>query len=268
MRKYIYIILATCLISCNNYLPGFDFENFKGTKAYELAIAVEKENTKKIEAIIEGNKNLIDYTEPKFGHTLLMLSVANNLQKSVKKLLELGADPNKKSEIINDKISETTTAVFVASNKIYTRDCNTDILELLVQNGGEINDKIDVKYLNSNYITKETPLMIAAKSNCIDLVKKIVELGADINNYDYSYGKGPLSNSIIHDNLNILEYLVIEKKALIPKYVFVRPAHNNTPKEELTMIEFLEEQNYTKDSENYRYRERIINYLINSGHKE
>ncbi len=261
MRKFIYIILVFLFISCDEYLPGFDFDNFKDTKAYELAIAVENEDIKKIEEIIKDNESLIDFLEPKFGHSLLMLSVANNLDKSVEKLLELGANPNKKSEPTSGVNSEVTTAIFIASDKVYKRNCRTDILELLVKYGGIIDDKIDVKYLNSNYITKETPLMIATKSDCIDLVKKIVELGADINDYSYVNGKGPLSNCIIHDNLNILEYLVIQQKAKIPNYIFVRQAHNNSPKQELTLIEFLNEQEYSTSSDNYKYKKRIINYL-------
>lgn len=266
MRKCIYIVLGFLLIGCDEYLPGFDFDNFKGTKAYELAIAVENENTKKIEEIIKGNKSLVDFLEPQYGHSLLMLSVANNLSESVEKLLELGANPNKRSEPVSGINSEVTTAIFIACNKVYRRNCRTDILELLVKYGGIIDDKIDVKYLNSSYITKETPLMIATKSDCIDLVRKIVELGADINDYSYVNGKGPLSNCIIHDNLNILEYLVIQQKAKIPNYIFVRQAYNNSPRQELTLIEFLNEQNYPKNSNNYKYKDLIIRYLNKNTH--
>jgi uncharacterized protein len=262
MKRYLYIILMALFISCNNYLPGFDFENFKGTKAYKLAKAVENQDVKKIEEIVKGDNNLIDFLDPKFGHSLLMLSVANGLDKSASKLLALGANPNKKSSPTETN-SEVTTAVFIACNKIYKRNCKTHILEILIKNGGDINDKIDVRYVNAKYVTKETPLMIATNSNCINLVKKVVELGADINDYNYLNGKGPLSNCIIHDNIDILEYLVIERNAEIPSYVFIRPAHNNTPREELTLIEFLNEQTYSKNSKNEKYKTSIINYIKN-----
>ncbi|AXP80766.1 Ankyrin repeats (3 copies) [Mariniflexile rhizosphaerae] len=263
MRKIGIIFLVIILNGCKENLPGFDFESFKNTKAYDLAIAVKNENLGEIERILEKDESLVDYLDPEFGHSLLMLSVANNLQKSVSKLLEFGADPNKKSEPPSNMNNEVTTAVFIASDKAYKRNCETDILELLVKHGGKIDDKIDVKYLNSNYITKETPLMIAIKSDCIDLVKKIVELGADINGYNYINGKGPLANCIVHDNLDILEYLIIERKAEIPSYIFVRPSHNNTPRQELTIIEFLNEQKYPENSKNDLHRKRIINYIEN-----
>lgn len=261
MRFLKFTILLTFVVSCDNYLPGFDFQNFEGTKASELARAVQNENTEKIEEILVLNRDLIDFTEPKFGYSLLMLSVANNLDKSVKKLLQLGADPNKKSEPNKNLETEVTTAVFISCNKVYRRSCSTNILELLIKHGGHINDKIQVQYYNSNYITEETPLMVATESNCIDLVKKIVDLGGDINAYDYSNGKGPITNSIIHDNLNILEYLIVEKKANIPNYIFVRPAHNNSKRQELTIIELLNEQEYDIKSSNYQYRKKIIEYI-------
>jgi ankyrin repeat protein len=261
MRNIIYFILIFLFVSCDGYLPGFNFESFKGTEAYELAIAVKNENVKKIEKIVKDNNNLINYLDPKFGHSLLMLSVANDLEKSVNKLLELGANPNKKSKPAFGINSEVTTAVFIACNKIYKKNCKTDILEILIKKGGRINDKIDVIYLNAKYITRETPLMIATKSNCIELVKKVIELGADINDYNYINGKGPLSNCIIYDNLDILEYLVIERKAKIPNYIFVRPAHNNTPRQEITLIEFLNEQKYPENSKNEDSKKKIINYI-------
>lgn len=261
MRKYIYLLILILGTNCKNYLPGFDFDSFKETEANELAIAVKNQNLNLIEKIVKNNNNLIDFLDPKFGHSLLMLAVANDLEKSVNKLLELGADPNKKSKPISNINSEITTPVFIACNKMYKGNCKTNILEILIKNGGNINDKIDVKYLNAKYITKETPLMIATMSNCIDLVKNVVELGANIDDYNYVNGKGPLSNCIIHDNLNILKYLVIEKKARIPSYVFVRPAHNNSSREEITLIEFLEEQKYSENSKNEKYKKEIIKYL-------
>lgn len=252
MIKNIFILslLIFTLYSCESYLPGFDFKLFDNTDAEKLADAVKNEDLDDIERIVKENKTLIDFHDPKFGYTLLMLAVANDLEKSVKKLLELGANPNKRSEPPENKNSEIKTAVLISCNKIYKRNCKTNILEILIESGGNINESLEVKYLNSNYKTKITPLMIATKSNCINLVKKIVELGANINDYDYVNGKGPLSNCVVHDNLDILEYLVVEKKAKIPRYVFVRPEYKGVPREELTLIEFLKEKEYPEKSKN------------------
>lgn len=256
-------IIIALVSSCNDYLPGFNFKSFNGTPAEELSKAVENENLEEIEAIVRENRQLIDYLDPQYGHSLLMLSVANDLEKSADKLLELGADPNKRSRPPKGVKSEITTPVLVSCNKVYKGNCKTVILEMLIKNGGDINEEIEVKYLHSNYKTKETPLMIATESDCINLVKKLIELGADINDYDYVNGKGPLSNCVVHDNLGILEYLVIEKKAKIPPYVFIRPEYKGTPREELTLIEFLKEQKYPEKSNNRIIKKKILDYLNN-----
>ncbi len=264
MKKFIILPLIFLLLnSCNPTLPGFDFKLFENTKASELAMAVKNENIKQIEQIVKGDNTLIDYLDPKFGHSLLMLSVANDLEMSAKKLLELGSNPNMRSKPSPEVSSDIITAVFIACNKIYKGNCHTDILELLIENGGKIDDQINVRYRNAKYTSNETPLMEATKSDCINLVKKVVELGADINDYNYKNGKGPLSNCIVHDNLKILEYLVIEKKAKIPPYVFVRPAHNNTKRQELSLVEFLNEQKYSENSKNGKSKKKIIDYLNN-----
>lgn len=135
------------------------------------------------------------------------------------------------------------------------------MLDGIIKNGGNVNDELNVKYLNAKYITKETPLMEATKYDCLNLVKKLVEFGADINNYNYKNGKGPLSNCIIYDNIEVLEYLVIQRKADIPKYVFVRPESNGVVRQELTLIEFLNEQTYPENSRNDKYKNEIISYI-------
>lgn len=55
-------------------------------------------------------------------------------------------------------------------------------------------------------------------------------------------------------NLKVLKYLIINKKAKVPKFCFVRQAYNESPRKELTITEFLKEQEYEFNSENYKRR--------------
>lgn len=259
--KKMFLAGIILLSSCDRYLPGFDFNLFKGTSSYELALAVKNQSIDEIGEIIAKRKILVDIADPKFGHTLLMLAVANNLEKSVKKLLELGAYPNKRS-IPKSSIDEIITPVFISCNHIYKKDyCNTSVLKLLIEHGGKVDDEIAVQYANSNYISIETPLMMATKNDCISIVKLLIQSGADINKYDYTEGHGPISNSIIYGNLTVLRYLIIDKKAKIPKYCFVRHAHNELPREELTVTDFLNEQKYSNNTNNNNIRHEILSYL-------
>lgn len=259
-RMFFVGIILLC--SCRTPLPGFDFDLFKGTEGYHLALAVKNESINEITNIVNQKKVPIDILDPKFGHSLLMLAVANDLPLSVNRLLELGADPNKKSVTNSNSNSEMVTPVFIACNHIYKRNyCDATILKTLIKYGGEVDDEIEVEFVNAEYKSILTPLMEATKSDCLDIVKLLVQSGADINKYDYKEGNGPISNAIIHGNLNVLRYLIIDKNIIIPNYCFVRQAHNETLREELSVIDFLNEQSYGENSEQYKIRNEIVDYL-------
>ncbi|WP_199142140.1 hypothetical protein, partial [Pedobacter sp. ASV12] len=132
-RSYYPVFLFFLVLSsCKNYLPGFDFESFDKTPVSELADAVKSENLKQIDFLIKSKKLPVDYLDPRFGHSLLMLSVTNNLEKSTSRLLELGANPNLKSRKLEDV--EVNTAMFIACKDYLNRnDCKTDILNSLIK---------------------------------------------------------------------------------------------------------------------------------------
>lgn len=260
--RIMFFVGIMLLCSCEKPLPGFDFDLFKGTEGYQLALAVKNESIEEISNIVNQKKVRIDILDPKFGHSLLMLAVANDLPLSVKRLLELGADPNKRSVTNSNSTDEVITPVFIACNFFYKRNyCDIFILKILIKHGGKVDDEIEVEFANAKFKSIETPLMEATKSDCLDVVKLLVQSDADINKYDYKEGNGPISNAIIHGNLNVLRYLIIDKNIIIPSYCFVRQAHNETPRKELSVIDFLNEQSYSQNSEQYKIRNEIVDYL-------
>lgn len=262
LRSIITLCLLLIICSCNKDLPGFKFESFENTKAEKLANAVKNQNTNDIEKIIKDDPNIIDFRESTYGHSLLMIAVANNLKISVEKLLKLGANPNLRSKPEDDNTTEITTPIFIATNDIYNKsNCNTDVLELLVEYGGNVNDTLHVKYIGANYIAKDSPLLIAAGSKCKNVLKKLIDLGADINQFDYKEGHGPISRAIVQDRLENLKYLIIDKKANIPKYCYVIHAYNESPRIEYTLTEFLSKQDYKENSNEFKIRSEILKYL-------
>ena len=56
-------------------MPGYRFTNFENTKAWELAKAVQDEDVTNIERLVAENPKIINYQEPKYGNTLLMLTI-------------------------------------------------------------------------------------------------------------------------------------------------------------------------------------------------
>lgn len=264
MKIIFYIIITIIISSCNNYLPGFDFDNFNNTPLENLSKAVKEENVSKIEDIV--NLTNIDYKEPKYGHSLLMLAVANNLEESVNKLLELGANPNLKSSLKdNEDSSYYNTPLFIVCNQdLNQQNCNTNILSSLISYGANVNDKIEIEYIGANYKSFRTPLEEACKSKCLLIVKKLIESGANANNYTYLEGHGPLTNSIIYDRMEILRYLIIDVKVNIPRYCYVVQAHNETPRKEYSLTEMLLKKDYKKGSKEFKIRSEILEYLKNN----
>ncbi|WP_394677963.1 ankyrin repeat domain-containing protein [uncultured Sphingobacterium sp.] len=248
-----------------NLFLVFDFDLFKRNATRDLANAVKSESKERINEVLRESAISPDIREPKYGHTLLMLAVANNLKKSVRYLLEAGADPNIRS---NETEGDLTTPMFIACNHIYKKKiCDLDVLELLIAYKGNVNDSLPMVFANANYTVTNRPLLEACKSGCLDIVKSLIEGGADINQYDYSEGVGLISYAIIFDNLEILKYLIIERKIKIPKYCCVIQAHNESPRVEKTIQESLMSKKYKDGSKEFRLREDILNYLKSKAQK-
>lgn len=245
-----------CSCNTNNYMPGFDFKLFKNTPVWELAKAVEKEDTSRITMILKDRSIKVDYHDPKLGNTLLMLAVTNHKKKSIIKLLEAGANPNERD------YSDNATPLLYAC-EYHTDDCDTSILNMLIKRQADVNFIQNIDRIEDNgahSIVKATVLMIAVESGCLNMVKVLLNSGADINRYTYNDGYGAITVGLIQDNLQIVKYLIIDKQARIPAYCFIR---NEGEKDEqrLTITDMLNEQHYDSSSDNFKYKEEIIGYL-------
>lgn len=246
------------LQSCNttNYLPAFDFKLFSNSPVKELAKAVEKEDVQKINQILKDTLIKVDYQEQKFGHTLLMLAIANNKIKSVEALLKNSANPT-----LSTKNKEDNSWSIATEN--YPDLCDTSILSLLADFNNDINfiqniDRVENNGMHS--IVKRTLLMIAVRNDCYAISKFLIDKGANINEYTYYDGYGAITEAIIQNNINIAKYLIINKGAIIPEYCYIRDK-NGKNEEKLTVTDLLNEQQYDKGTKNYKLREEIINYL-------
>jgi len=204
--------------SCQDYLPGFDFELFKNTPAYALAKAVERDDTANILKLALVNKINIDYQEQKFGNTLLMLSIVNKKNNSFKTLLKLGANPNLKNNYSNN------TAFLVACDFCDMLPNNIEVLSELIHYGAVVNsiqvsDRVKKDGTVIHY--SSTPLIEVTSNNCNKAVRLLVENGADINKV-LRDGYGAITYALLVDNLEAAKYFLIEKKANIPEYCLIR----------------------------------------------
>ena len=135
----------------------------------------------------------------------------------IKKLLEMGADPN-----IENKKNET--ALDMGWN-------SEEISELLVRYGGKQNKKMDpmsifnlaceprdlsvLEQLEPNTADNKgwTPLMLASRRNWLSCIKKLINLGHDVNECGWK-GQTPLMIACDYCNFAIVDEL-IQQNALL-----------------------------------------------------
>lgn len=210
MRILLMIMLFVTFTGCNNRdkkvdkekLLGKDYRLFQDTPVWDLAKAVEDENVNLINQLATEKKLPIDYQEPKFGNTLLMLAIENSDYESVKALLDLGSNPN-----IADNYRGNTPMHDAAKNE------DPKYLKLLIQHRGDPN-VVESKPITEEDQGRKTPLNIAisyGSSNNLEKVKLLVKAGADINFYNdwFAYTPHlPISDAITHERFDIALYLL------------------------------------------------------------
>lgn len=180
-------------------LTGRDIELWKDTPAWELAKAVQKNDTSKVNHILEQDGISIDYREPKFGQSLLAWAVSNNKADIVLFLLKKGADPNLHCHYDGE------SPIILASDYLDI-DSNPAILDFLLKYGGNPNDYVT----SDEYVTYEhseqTPLTAASRSS-LQKVKLLLEAGANIE-FATKDGETPLYYATLGNRFDIIKYLL------------------------------------------------------------
>lgn len=251
------MILFLGLNSCNgDELPGFRFDNFKETEAFDLAIAVKNEDILEISKIVNNDRKILEIKDPVFNMTLLSLSIVNEKREAFIKLLELGADPNMISGI-EDNCSPFTNAIE------YNKDCNLFYIENLLKHKANLN-KI-LKY-NSNGIEKiNSPLFLAIDTYddnanfCSEMIYLFDKYNIDLKNYT---NEKIIFNCLFSKNMIALKFFIIEKKINIPETIDSSGLSiENQKKYSLIEILNLEEYRFDLYTENENAKIEILNYL-------
>lgn len=245
------------MCKCQVYAPGFDFNNFKNTPVYDLAKAVESDDTVEISKILQNNKENIDFTDQTFGFSLLTLAVINNKNKSIRCLLNFGADPNLKSPIDN------STPFLNACEAYYDLDSGVTILSLLIQYGADVNavhSQLLDNQVGGTYKFQQTALGYLCSFGTLDAVKILVNNGADLNVYPKDGFESLITRASFNGQLDILKYFLIEKKFPIPDYCVLR--HKGEPGEEkVTLTQLLNERMLKMDEHQLQIKQEILNFL-------
>lgn len=256
MRKVFFLAaIMIILFSCNNRetmvdkseLLGDDYRLFQNTPAWELAKAIEDENEDKINELINKDRKLLDYKEPIFGSTLLMLTIKNQQYKSFEVLLK-----NKASTKIHDTYEGSSALIEACSSKHY----DVKFAKLLLEYGANVNDvQVDI----DNEGKTRTPLMLASKTGNLNLVELLVKKGADLN-YKNKHNQSAFSESIMTSRYNVAYYLLvngIDYKTPI----FFREEQGK----EMFLVDILREEFLDLDTKEYEYKMKIVDFLKSKG---
>lgn len=262
MMKYLFNLIL--LISCDNVnrddLTGYDFRLFQGTPARELADAVKKENIEEIGKIVQEENIDVDYQEPKYGNTLLILAVRNHLYGSSKALVELGADPNK-----HNHESGTSAMIESAGIEDFKGD-NTQFLKLMLSHGGDPNAEEVGKRQEGN-TTRNTPLLVATSdaistASPIEKVKLLVKAGANVN-YKNEFNVSPLRVALVNEHYDVVLFL-LQEGANYNEILFDRGDYSKNGKK-VYITDLLRERLYPLDSEKHRQKMAVVEFLKKQG---
>lgn len=273
MKKTTFLQILLCVIffSCSNIdrdkpvdkakLMGMDYRLFQGTPAWELAKAVQDEDEKMIAEIVREAPKLINYQEPKYGNTLLMLTIMNQQMKSFNALLTQRADID-----IHNTFDGASALIKACSFNQY----DIKFAEILIHYGADVND-VETGQRRKGNSTRETPLIAASRTGKLDLVKFLVSKGADIN-YQNEFGQSALSKSIMVKKYKVSYYL-LQNGANYKLPIFYRPDYSipsekqssNDKGKPMYLADVLKEDVPDIDTDEYKYKKRIIEFLESKG---
>lgn len=169
----------TTLIGCSQYAGGVN-----------IWTAIHDEDLDAIERFSSagGDLNVVSRT----GTTPLIYCIDNNKRKSYQRLLELGVDPNFKSDA-NARVALSTAAAHEESWW----------LELALKHGGDPNLRVKLQ----TDIGEAPVLNFAASEGAFENVKLLLQAGADINGVDYK-GCSALYEAGASKRLELVFYLL------------------------------------------------------------
>jgi len=242
-------------------LTGRDYRLFQNTPAWDLAKAVEDEDVNEIDKILKENPGLVNYQEPKYGNTLLMLTVTNQQMASFRALLERNADVN-----IHDNYDGASALIDACELKEY----DIKYAQMLIEHGADVNDVETGKRREGNS-TRFTPLLRASRSGILSLVKLLISKGAKIN-YRNEFGVSALSASVMQKEYEVALYL-LQNGADYKQPIFYRPDYTipselhdpNEKGEAMYLWDVLREDFTDLETDRHKYKMQIVDFLMANG---
>ncbi|MEO7171662.1 hypothetical protein [Flavobacterium sp.] len=277
MKRIILILcLSSILNSCGFNLEedGYNFDNFKETPLWELAQAVRADDENEVKQILKDSKLEVDLKDPEYFQTLLALSIQNHKRKAFLALLNAGANSN---ELLGNP-QDATPFIYAIWN---VDNCDLFYVENMLKHGA--NPNLEIKNPKPGYYFQNTfPLLVAIGLNdnngndCLNLIRLLVENGADINvcfkQPESDLCEGVIAESLTANSMETLKYFVVEKKITIPDTVTIYGGIDKSTQEvyglkEVLSSEKFEYKDFESDGIKYdrskqrKIRDEILEYL-------
>ena len=262
--KYLLLLVLSVCFSCIepnvNDMLGDDFRLYKHTPAWSLAKAVEDEDTTEISKQVLEMHIPVDYRDPKYKQTLLMLATRTNKIESVEKLLALGANPN-----AHDDSTKYFGESAVLSACRFTGP-SSKILALLLKYGGDPNSTAcGVQEDNLGDIVPMRDFALsAAVFSSFEKVKLLVDAGANIN-YATSTENCAIENCMIHDRMDIMLYLLQKGADYRRKFTEIDIDKPDYPTFEVDILYKLRKCVYPIGSKAYKEKMKVVYFLKRKG---
>jgi len=239
----------------NEYLAS-DYRIFNDTPAWDLAKAVRDADTAEIRYQILEKKIPVNYQEQKYGESMLSIATYQNNIKSVKKLLELGANPN----LYVDTINRSGYNPVIKACKY--EEISIEILKLLLDYGGNPNSVTKGVNKNGNIVhpLRNSAMEEAASSGEIEKIKVLMDYGADVNfTPDRDYDTDPLHEALYAHKMSAALYLLENGAKFEKEYL------NSFTKNKENILYILRKIYLPLDSEEYKFKLKIIAFLKEKG---
>ena len=232
------------------HLQPYDLRGYQGTPVWDLAKAVYDEDIDEIYHQVQDKKVPIDYREPVKGRTLLLFAACKYKPRSVKALLDLGADPNARDSF------RGSTPLLTACRY----NDSTEVVKLLLSYGADPNiiEKIN-NDTSSWYNSYAFPLYWAIGHENFENVKLLIASGADIHLKTEIVIEGSLVNvALVHDRCDIALYLInqgLDYNAIL----------KSGGDSECSILSILRNKIYDLDSERYKDKMKLVEFLQGKG---
>lgn len=238
-------------------LPGFDYNNFRSTQCWELAKAINENDSSRILHLVQKQKISVNCFDPKFGSSLLDLAIINDKARSFETLIQANVNVNASSPV------DGRTALFNLCTYSHSLGHVLFYMKSLVEHGADVNVSVP-DTLGGKPIRITALEMLVQNTSDTESIKYLIDHGARLDLYPKDGPGALISKARLNSDLRPLKYLLIDRQISPPEFVAIRN-EGTSRREIITLRKSLEERDVSAYPEQQKVKEEILLYLDSKG---